>query len=69
MSTIKNEKIDELFNRQLDIAYEDVKAFVRQYLASRTGASHYARYGCIFSPKELKLIKDFAEMLVDIVND
>lgn len=63
------EKDDKLFELQRKIALEDVKAFVREYLALRTGAPHYATHGVILNPKELKTIREFADMLVDIVND
>lgn len=66
----KPEDLDKkLLEEQCILAIDDVHAWVRQYVALRTGNGSYAKNGVILSPDELNKIKDFAYMLVDLVND
>lgn len=59
----------KLLEEQCVLAIDDVHGWVRQYVALRTGHGDYAAQGIILGAHELEQIKQFAYMLVDLVND
>lgn len=59
----------KLLQEQCILAIDDVHAWVRQYVALRTGNGDYAKTGVILSPDGYNKVKDFAYFLVDLVND
>lgn len=60
---------DVLLKTQCDLALQDVYSFVRQYVSVRTGHGDYATQGIILGKDEKDKIREFANMLVDLVND
>lgn len=59
----------KLLEEQCILAIDDVHGWVRQYVALRTANGDYAKHGVILGADELERIKNFAYMLVDLVND